>query len=230
MKLFYTILIVSLISIGFTQAQPVKNTTAKPQKHLIQFSGLVVEGDSMLGVPGVHVFNPKTGRGTSTNMLGYFSMPVLPGDTLFIAAVGFRKEKYEIPLDSVENYSVVIELMTDTMMLPMVEIRPFPSERIFKQAFLAINVANDPYYKNMQKNLNDQITERLLRGMEDDGGMNSAYYMNRQIQYMEQRYMYQGGNVSIFDPFAWRRFFKDVEREKQKKKEKERKIENDKGY
>ncbi len=215
-----------LLSFSFIAAQ----AQGKDKQGLIQFSGIIVEGDSMLGVPGVHVFSGKNGRGTSTNLLGYFSLPAKPGDSLIIAAIGFRKEIYTVPNDSLANYSVIIRLSEDTTMLPVIEIRPFPSERVFKQAFLAMHIPIEKEQSNMNKNLNDQILERMLYTLEDDGSMNHAYYMNKQIQYMEQRYMYQSGYVSIFDPFAWKRFFDDVESEKEKKLLKEKEENNTEGY
>ena len=61
-----------------TQAQNYK-------RRVIQLSGIVLGEDSVSGLPGVHVYVPKAGRGTSTNVTGFFSMPVLPGDSVVIA-------------------------------------------------------------------------------------------------------------------------------------------------
>ena len=52
--------------------------------------------------------------------------------------------------------------------------------------------------------------------------------MSQQIKYVENRYM--ANDIPFLDPFAWNRFFKDVEREKTKKKESERKKNNMKPY
>ena len=49
------------------------------QKRVIQLSGVILDQDSIIPLPGVHVYVPKAGRGTSTNSAGFFSMPVLVG-------------------------------------------------------------------------------------------------------------------------------------------------------
>ena len=67
----------------------------KQKKRVIQLSGVVLEEDSVSGVPvpGVHIYVPKAGRGTTTNGMGFFSMPVLEGDEIIISAVGYRSSK-----------------------------------------------------------------------------------------------------------------------------------------
>ncbi|MGV3641192.1 MAG: carboxypeptidase-like regulatory domain-containing protein, partial [Adhaeribacter sp.] len=67
----------------------------KPQ--VIQLSGLVTSGDSLYGVPGVTVYVPKAGRGTITNDYGYFSLPVLAGDSVVIRALGYQHLTVKIP-------------------------------------------------------------------------------------------------------------------------------------
>src|SRR5688572_8850772 len=107
------------------------------QNKVIQFSGLTVGGDSLYGIPGVYLYVPKAGRGTTSNHLGYFSLPTLVGDTVLIKAIGFKQKQYIIP-DVEEKLSVIIELSADTSFLPVVEIFPWPTETIFKEAFLAL--------------------------------------------------------------------------------------------
>lgn len=48
---------------------------AQGQRRVVQFSGIIATGDSLLGVPGAAIFVPKAGRGTLTNEYGYFSLP-----------------------------------------------------------------------------------------------------------------------------------------------------------
>ncbi|CAA9281260.1 MAG: hypothetical protein AVDCRST_MAG95-3325, partial [uncultured Adhaeribacter sp.] len=61
---------------------------AQGRAAVVQFSGIVASGDSLYGVPGVTVYVPKAGRGTATNEYGYFSMPVLAGDSVVVRALG----------------------------------------------------------------------------------------------------------------------------------------------
>ena len=57
---------------------------------VIQFTGVIFANDSASVVPGVHVYVPKGGRGTTTNPYGFFSMPVLEGDSIIVSAIGFE--------------------------------------------------------------------------------------------------------------------------------------------
>ncbi|MFZ6001993.1 MAG: carboxypeptidase-like regulatory domain-containing protein, partial [Bacteroidota bacterium] len=68
------------------------------QKRVIQLSGVVISSDSTSGpMPGVHVYVPKAGRGTSTNRAGFFSMPVLVGDSVVVSSIGFQRQSFIVP-------------------------------------------------------------------------------------------------------------------------------------
>ena len=210
------ILILTISTLSFSQGEN------KP----IQLSGLVVEGDSLLSIPGAYVFVPETGRGASTNLLGYFSFPVLPGDSVVVAAVGYKKESFIVPSDS-ETVSMIIHLVGDTILLPLVEISAFPIEKVFKEAFLAMNLP-DEGRSNINKNLNDQILARLLESSTMDGSMNHKYYMQQQITAMQTHYLVRTN--PFLDPFSWARFFKSLGKEKERKEEEKKKLLEDSPY
>ena len=60
---------------------------SQSKKRVIQLSGIILSEDSVSGLPGVHIYVPKAGRGTTSNRTGYFSMPVLEGDSVVISSV-----------------------------------------------------------------------------------------------------------------------------------------------
>lgn len=225
MRILLTICVLFLFSMSSLQAQVEDYDSTR--NDIIQFSGIVVEGDSMLGMPGVHVFVPNTGRGTSTNLVGYFSMPVQAGDSVVLGAIGYKKRHIMIPEDSVGMFSVVIEMNQDTTYLPEVHISSFPSERVFKEAILAMNIPNESI-TNMQSNLNDQIMRRMLSNSEMDARMSTSYYMQQQVSAIEDRYVIT--SMELLNPFAWSRFFKDVQDEKRKKEERRRQQKSDSSY
>ncbi|MEJ2005976.1 MAG: carboxypeptidase-like regulatory domain-containing protein, partial [Cyclobacteriaceae bacterium] len=79
-----------MLAVVFMLMIPDSGALAQGKRHVIQLSGIVLsEEDTTRGLPGVHVYVPKAGRGTTTNNLGYFSMPVLPGDEIVISAIGY---------------------------------------------------------------------------------------------------------------------------------------------
>ncbi len=183
---------------------------------IIQLSGIVVSGDSAYGVPGVFLYLPKTGQGTMSNHVGYFSIAVKKSDTLEIRALGYKRKIFMIPEEPEEKLSVIIELVQDTITYPAITITAFPSEREFKQAFLAQDIPEEEL-DNMYKNLNDQIMSRLLVDLELDGSETSAYYMQQQVNQLENRNM--APVITLADPFAWSRFIKDLKEHKRKKEE-----------
>ena len=102
------------------------------------------------------------------------------------------------------------------------------SERVFKEAFLALHLPDQKNIDYMQNNLNDQIMQKLLLESGMSASMNHRYYMQRQINAIERRYMVQTN--PLLDPFAWARFFKDVQREKKKNEVRKKKENNDESY
>ena len=222
-------ILVLLIGLG-AFAQDSLNTHTKDGRKIVQFHGLVLEGDSLYGVGGARVYDPKSHRGATTGVLGYFSFPVIEGDSIAVVAVGFRRRNIVIPkMNKGESaYFMKLLLSHDTIVLPEVVVGGLPPEQVFKDAVLAYS---EPYGKDLENadnNLNNQIMSHLLENSGMSGNMNHAYYMQQQVQYIENRYM---ATSSVFlDPFAWNRFFKDVEREKAKKKAADQKSNNIKPY
>ena len=215
------------ITLTFTSLVPSFSQSETDDK-LIQLTGLIVEtGDSLYGIPGAHIFNPKTGRGATANLMGYFSMPVKPGDSLLIASIGYEKQPYIIPQDSTHNFSIIFQLANDTIYLPEIKIDRLPTERAFKKAFLALHLPEEDY-NNMQDNLDKQLLINLYGTADVDPETLTRYKMQQQARILEQKYVTQ--SISLLDPFAWRRFVKDVKEEKKKKDEKERAENNEAAY
>lgn len=184
------------------------------KRRLIQLSGIILgEEDSLNGVPGVHVYVPKAGRGTSTNGLGFFSMPVLAGDSIVISSIGYIRQHYIVPSNLNEDFiTIVVELTTDNTFLREVIILPFPTEEVFKQAVLALNVPMDNGID--PRNMNAELMALMMRTTPMDGNLNYRYYME---QYNTSIYNKQMGVTNPFlNPFNWARFFRDLKANKKK--------------
>ena len=193
-----------ILSFFFTVfAAQAQNSPAR----VIQVSGLVVGGDSLYGIPGVHVYIPKAGRGTVTSAVGYFSMPVLQGDSIVIRSMGYKEKSYVVPHENADQLSVIIQLNEDTTLLPEVLIFPYPTERLFKEAFMALKLPETDM-DNMHRNLNDQVLKRMLYNAKPDGSQMHSYYMQQQIQ--KQDYKYNSPTFNFLNPFAWSQFIKSV--------------------
>lgn len=189
---------------------------AQNEKRIIQFSGVVVGEDSVSGVPGVHIFVPKGGRGTTSNPYGYFSMPVLENDSLIISAVGFEKMHFIIPVGGSDNYTVVIELLPDTTYLPELKIYPFPTEQLLKEAILALEIPNARDYNNMQQNIDQAMLNKMYKNLPMNAGGNYDFYMSQQAASYNSRFQTQ--SIPVLNPFAWGEFIKSLKKGSPKKK------------
>ena len=183
---------------------------------IIQFSGVIMQPDSSFGLPGVHIYVPKAGRGTTTNQFGYFSMPVLEGDSIVISSIGFEKQHYIIPGDHGETITVIIAMAEDTTYLPEIEVFPYPTEELLKEAILALQIPNQADRDAIARNLDERVMAQMFRSMPMDASMNYRYYMDQQFRYIHDGYAPRYN--PLLNPFAWAEFYKSVKRGDLKRK------------
>lgn len=195
---------------------------AQGQPRVVQFTGIVATGDSLLGVPGATVFVPKAGRGTATNAYGYFSLPVLTGDSIVIRSLGYRNQYVVIPPDyQRQSYSVIVQLREDVTVLPEVRVFPYATEKAFKEAFLALRLPKERG-SAAAENLNQDILRRIFNNAPVTSMGN--YRQTMQMQQLEQqRRMGMGpslqSNNPLLNPFSWLQLIKQVKDGEFKKKE-----------
>lgn len=193
------------------------STFAQGKKHIIQLSGIIVGEDSLSGAPGVHVYVPKAGRGTTTNILGYFSMPVLENDSVVISAIGYKKQSYivpEVPGDS-DHITLLVELVTDVTYLETVQIMSFPTEELFKEAILALNLPVDTdEFEN--EHLNADLLAYMASVAPMNGALNYRNYMNNQILFQNDKF--QPRTNPLLNPFKWAKFIQAIKNGDFKKK------------
>ena len=190
---------------------------AQQKKRVIQLSGVVLEEDSVSGapVPGVHIYVQKAGRGTTTNGMGFFSMPVLEGDEIIISAVGYDRQNVTVAPDWPEFQTIIVTLTQDTTFLPEVVIFPFPTEEVFKQAVLAMNMPldNDGIDK---RNFNQELLALMVKTTPMDGYQNQRYYLDQWANSATSRY--QPVTNPFLNVFNWAKFFSSLKENNKKKK------------
>jgi hypothetical protein len=207
-----------IVVLGFILFFTTLDIFAQGEKRIIQFSGIIVGEDSISGVPGVHIFVPKAGRGTTSNPYGYFSMPLLENDSLIISAVGYKRIHYVIPEVESENYTVIIELQSDTTILPELEVFPYPTEEIFKEAILALQIPYQSDLDNLRRNLDAAMLRKMYNSTGMTAGGNHNYYMNQQMNAWNNQF--QQASIPLLNPFAWAKFIKSIKRGDLKRKKK----------
>ncbi|MFN4123911.1 MAG: carboxypeptidase-like regulatory domain-containing protein, partial [Flavobacteriales bacterium] len=127
--------------------------TQAQDRKIIQFSGVVVSGDSLQPVPYTSIMVRNSFHGTMSDFYGFFSFVALAKDTIEFAAVGYQRSTFVIPDDLNENrYSLIQMMQKDTFLLKETVIFPWPTREQFKEAFLRIEVPDDDL-ERARKNL-----------------------------------------------------------------------------
>lgn len=185
-----------LLLLLFFVAMP-NEAAAQGKQRVVQLSGFVATGDSLYGVAGVSVYVPGTSRGTQTNEYGFFSVPVLAGDSVLFSALGYKRQYLIIPKNySSQSYSIIMQMQEDPTQLPIVDVFPWATERDFKEAVLNVKLP-DEGRAMATRNLDPERLEELFKTTPMDGGANFRFWNQQQIQQQQNRVMYP-----TISPFA----------------------------
>ena len=178
--------------------------TPSPRR-VIQFSGLVLTGDSLKPLPYSTIWVKGTRRGTTTDYYGFFSLPVYEKDTLRFTSVGYKESFYIVPDTLTRHRYSAVQMMTkDTIHLAETVIYPWPTREQFRRAFLHTEVPSDDYDRAMRNLAHAEMRERFEK-MPMDGSMNFRHLVQQHSQQLY--YAGQAPPIRIFDPFAWAEFF-----------------------
>ncbi|WP_276497837.1 carboxypeptidase-like regulatory domain-containing protein [Pontibacter litorisediminis] len=160
---------------------------AQQQKQAVQLSGMVVAGDSAVGLAGVAVFVPQTNRGTNTGQGGFFSLPVLPGDSVVVAALGYQKQFLRIPHTfSGNSYSTIIYLLENSTELPTVDVMPWATERELREALSKVKLPQEP---EPEVDLGPLEGKDLTKMRAMDAETNAKYGLMQVGSQQQRRYM-----------------------------------------
>ncbi len=204
----YYLFVLPLVLMLCVLSQPV---LAQRKAPVVQFSGIVLDSeDSTAVLPGVHVYVPKAGRGTVSNMLGYFSMPVLVGDSVVISYLGYQKQRFRIPNNAGDAITVIVELSPDTTYLPEITIFPYPTEQLFKQAILAMDLPDEEDEDHLKRNMDANLMAMMMENMPMDGSENYKRFSQQQIMDSHNRNFYRTN--PFFNPLNWAKFIQSIRR------------------
>ena len=182
---------------------------------IVQLSGLVMNKDSTLVIPYANIYDPYRGRGTNSDYKGWFSKAFLAGDSIRVSVIGYKNIDYVIPSDQGDRVTVIFALEEEFTQLADVEINPFPTEEIFKEAILAMNLTDDQ--NTVLRNSEPDVVRELMQATPIQGTPNSnyRYAMDRQFMQLQQ----SSGPIAnpLLNPFAWSRFINSLKRKKKKK-------------
>lgn len=178
------------------------DTSSTPD--VIQFSGVLVTGDSLLPVPYSNVYRKRDNTGVISNVLGFFTLPAFEGDTIVFSNVGYRNVSYVIPTDLKDKMHSIVQLIApETIRLADVQVYPWPSRSAFKNDFLALELGEDNLAR-LQRNLDPLEMKKRIAFLGPDGASSASFAMNREALRLQS--MGTAQNISLMNPFAWAKF------------------------
>ena len=197
----FTVLIFTLL-IGFSSVIHAQENNKK--RDLIQFSGVLVSSDSLDQVSYASVVDKTTGKGTMSDYYGYFSFVTRPGDTILFNAFGYKTSSYIVPDSLTEiRYSIIHVMTPDTMVLPEVDIYPWPSREEFARAFVEMTPYDDAL-RRAQKQLSGESLAFIASRIPTDGRLSYNWETEQR-----QTQLYTQGQTPInnlLNPAAWGQF------------------------
>ncbi|MEM9895945.1 MAG: carboxypeptidase-like regulatory domain-containing protein, partial [Bacteroidota bacterium] len=183
------------------------------EQTVIQFTGVVFSTDSVTLVPGTHVYIPESGRGTTTNLYGFFSLPVLEGDSVVFSAVGYKRSYFIVPPhESTRSLKAIIILEDDITFLEEVEVRPYPTESIFKEALISMELPERKEYVNVYQWLESEYMKQGYKTLPASPAANSLSIVNQYNQAYVNKY--SPPQNQLLNPFAWSQFINSLKRER----------------
>ncbi|MFC2186935.1 carboxypeptidase-like regulatory domain-containing protein [Fulvivirgaceae bacterium LMO-SS25] len=206
--IFCAILITGLCLVkqqAFAQDPPKQD----PPK-VIQFSGVILDEDTTTYLPGVNIYVPARGKMTNSDSFGFFTLPVVSGDSIVFNMVGYQRQYLKIPKMDSDSYTVVIEMKQDTIQLDNVNVRLFPTERDFKEAILAMRTPTELSDNLFTESIDPEVYEQYVQNATMSPQMNYRYFLDQQRQMAQDRVGPR--SFSFLNPFAWAEFIKSLKK------------------
>jgi hypothetical protein len=189
-----------------------------------QLSGMILNASTGEPIPYVSIRINHSRRGTIANAEGFYSVPVIRGDTLYFSALGYKKARFLVSPyldaytgDTTEGFIYAVHYLTeDTLELPTVRISAIRTPEELKTALL--NIPLETQSQVARDNVSPEIIAYFLANLPPDP--------QERIKIAEQRYKdlyYQRTlrpTYPLLDPIAAYRLIKYLTEKAQIRKEK----------
>ncbi len=135
-NLIFTVLILFLI-----QITPVLYAQQNSEQHIF---GKILDDETKVAVPGVHILNKNSNQGTVSDIDGNFALKMSVGDSLLISSVAYQPHLL-IFTDSIEfsQDKIIISIQPATIELAPVKVFAYKSAREFKNAVIALELPEE---------------------------------------------------------------------------------------
>jgi len=174
---------------------------------LVQLSGVAISEIDLNPIPYTTIYDKSLKKGVISDYYGFFSLVVLPGDTLLFSSHGYQTSTYIVPDTLKEKrYSIIHMLPRDTIVLPEVVIHPWPSKEDFARAFVEMEPYDDAV-RRAQRELSGESLAFVAARLENDASLAYGYSIN-------QKYtrLYTNGQLpvnNLLNPYSWAKLIQD---------------------
>lgn len=192
------LVIATLLFLGFG------SLSAQTPPKVVQVSGVVLISDSLFPAGFVAIYRAKDRRGTYSGRDGYFTLPVMVGDTLFFSCTGLKDSYFVIPVNTTEYQISMVQVMNmESYMLPTAYILPYPSRTRLRSEILSLDLPGDNYVSFRREESGIINYDGML-----DFSAQSYRSASSQIQNRYNNGFYSGGNLLSKD--AWGKFMRSM--------------------
>jgi hypothetical protein len=186
----------------FSSAQNKRDSTK-----FLQLSGVAISEGDLNSLPYTTVYDKTIQKGVISDYYGFFSMVVLPGDTLLFSTFGYKTSSYIVPDSLKENrYSMIHMLQRDTINLPSVTVYPWPSREDFARAFVDMEPYDDAI-RRAQRELSGESLAFVAARLDNDASL--AYGNVSNERYTK---LYTNGQLpvnNLLNPYSWAKLIQD---------------------
>jgi CarboxypepD_reg-like domain len=175
---------------------------------IVQVTGIISDEESN-PVPGASVISHKLKKGTISELSGIYNIVSIPGDTIWLSALGYKSTSFVIPQD-IDSKQITrdVKLLNDTIAIKDVVILPWKSYEEFKRDVLAERKIK-PEIINMYENLasiQQSIANTYNYSITPEAGYRMVMQQNANALYSRN----QSPVNNLLNPFAWAKFFNDI--------------------
>ena len=143
-------------------------------------------------------------RGTLADYYGFFSMVVLPGDTLMFSYYGYKTSSFIVPDSLKDNrYSMIHMMYESGETLPEITVYPWPSREDFARAFLEMKPYDDAL-RRAQKQLSGESLAFAAGRLSTDASLTYSWQQNQQNTKLYT--MGQSPVNNLLNPYSWASF------------------------
>lgn len=184
----YTLLLLGLLGLATLSSY------GQEENEIYQFSGIVVDADSMKNIPYVRVQVNHSRNGTLTSEEGYYSIPVNINDTLYFGHIGYRESKL-IVRDYLESYKgsksqyiyIVNYLYRDDYYTAPVYIFPYDTPEEIRTAVINMDADPNSLAARARDNLDAGVLHSIMASLPVDGNERLAVARQRYYNYYQNK-------------------------------------------